>query len=129
MNVAELGGMFSLMVLAHFVFDWLPQPEGWALVKHKDHVIRFIHCFVYSILMTIQFWIITGDNDTFAAIFSVLFISHFIEDTYWFPMWWLKNVRKAKGPAFEGLNLILLIVVDQLVHIVTVLVACIIALH
>jgi len=126
MNIPELGGLFSLMVLAHFVFDWLPQPESWAMVKHKDHAIRFIHSFTYSILMAAQFWIITDNN--FAFVFSVLFISHFIEDTYWFPVWWLKNVRKAKGPMFEGLNLILLIVVDQLVHIATVLVACIIAL-
>lgn len=127
MNIPELGGLFSLMVLAHFVFDWLPQPEGWALVKHKDHAIRFIHSFIYSILMAVQFWIITDNN--FAFVFSVLFISHFAEDTYWFPVWWLKNVRKAKGPMFEGLNLILLIVVDQLVHIATVLAACVIALH
>jgi len=125
----NLGSLFSLMVLSHFVCDWLPQPESWAMVKHKNWAIRFMHSAVYAALMTIVFAALIDMHVLLAwIIFNVLWFAHFVEDTYWFPMWWLTNVRKTTKPPFEGLNLILLIVVDQLVHIAIVLLCCFIVL-
>lgn len=125
---AALGGLFALMTLAHFVFDWLPQPESWAMVKHRDAGVRWLHSLFYALPMAVVIDLLTHSTNAILLAFVVLAVSHFLEDTYWFPVWWLKNVRRAKGPMTEGLNLVLLIVVDQLVHLATLLLACYIAL-
>jgi hypothetical protein len=125
----DIGSLFAIMVLAHFVFDWLPQPESWALVKHEDVFIRVLHSIVYSVPMAVLFGVIIYmDFDRFGYILLLLFIGHVLEDTYWFPVWWLKNVRKTSKSLFEGLNLGLLIVVDQIVHLIVVFACCAIAL-
>jgi hypothetical protein len=127
--VAELGGLFALMTLAHFVYDWVPQREQDAVRKQYDWRVRFAHCFVYSALITITLAFIAGQSVFMSwMIFNWLFITHFVEDTYWLPLWWMKNIRKSAHGPYEGFNLVLVVVIDQTVHLACLLVACYLAL-
>jgi len=124
-----LGALFALMTLAHFVFDWLPQAESWAVVKHREWDVRLLHSLFYSLPMAVLLYMVTDCSiDRMNIALIVLLVSHFFEDTYWFPAWWYRNVRQGKGPMYEGFNLVLVIMVDQIVHLVTLLVACTIAI-
>lgn len=127
--ISQLGGLFAIMTLAHFAFDWLTQREQDAIRKQYDWRVRFFHCFIYSVLMTITFVVITDVHFMWAwLIFQWLFITHFIEDTYWFPLWWMENVRKTKAGVYEGFNAVLVVTADQVVHLACLLVACWLAL-
>lgn len=139
--LAQTGGIFSLLVFWHFVFDWLFQTHDEAMKKSKDHQIRAIHCLIYagSFLPLLMITSLTTSQGILAL--GILFWSHFFIDTYWPVMMWVKHIRKP--PEFQrvtfnpktgvnrkltdneslldfsrtSLGLTLIIVVDQLIHI------------
>jgi hypothetical protein len=144
-NLALAGGIFSILVFIHFIMDWIFQSHKNAVIKHNSPLIRAEHCSIYTIgfvpiLIPMQFelW-------EFGAACIILFLSHFYLDTYHLVYLWAKHIRKppemfelgkyktCKGgqvidyPANnkEGFeifatipnNRILVIVIDQLAHI------------
>jgi hypothetical protein len=133
-TVAKVGGVFALLVLVHFVADWVFQSHDEAMRKPKDNLIRAKHCTVYTLLCTsaISFfgvsWVICLQSA------FILWLSHFLEDTYLPVFVWARYIRKP-GPmntlkdfvafAETPLGKILLIAVDQIVHLVFLVpVAC-----
>ena len=144
-QISEIGGIFALLTFWHFVADWLPQSHAEAMAKSSDSHVRALHCAVYTVLMIIPVCFLIqmqhGQSYHSAILYcifmAILFVSHFYEDTYKPVVWWLKQVRRI--PQFEnaisdhaaimnflehsnGLGYILLITVDQLVHIAFVLI-------
>jgi len=141
--LAQMGGIFALLVFWHFVVDWLFQSHNEAMKKSHDAGARAFHCAVYTLGFVMVMPFFGSSFSTEEAILSIiiLFFSHFIEDTYYPVFLWTKHVRKP--PEFgkivfnqdltEGRQLtdreafiewfgtplgkIIGIVVDQLVHI------------
>jgi hypothetical protein len=127
--IIEASSIFGLLTFIHFFVDWLFQNHSEAMVKHENKYIRAKHCLIYTlgfipILLLLEFSLIK-----FIASILILFISHFIEDTYIPVFLWVKHIRKP--PEFglyrdrfafelfirEPLGKILMIVVDQIIHL------------
>lgn len=134
---ALFGGFFALLVFLHFFADWLFQSHDEAMKKSHDAQVRMIHCFIYTIFFVPVMGVL-GLTLTQAMFCSgLLFWSHFFEDTYVPVMLWVKHVRNPpefRELADDGtrlytdeqafrkwiaspLGMIIMIVVDQLVHI------------
>lgn len=89
------GGLFAILVFWHFFADWIFQSEKEALAKALNWQVRFRHVGVYTTLflplfMYVGFW----DMRTVLAC-AILWVSHFIIDTYWPVMMWAKYLRRA----------------------------------
>lgn len=129
-HLIDTGALFSLLVFWHFVADWLFQSHDEAMKKSKDARIRMFHCLVYTLFFVPIVGFTINDPVIAWSCLGALFLSHFIEDTYYPVLLWAKHVRKP--PEFDGvrsdeeafikwasqpLGKIIAIVVDQLVHI------------
>jgi hypothetical protein len=115
MLLAILGGIYVLLAFWHFPADWLFQSQKEALAKAKDHLVRARHCTVYTLLyvpllLLLRTRVHEGIFDygpnvetmlgyQFWASLAILWVSHFIIDTYWPVMMWAKYLRRA--PQFK----------------------------
>jgi len=145
--LSAAGGLLFLLTFVHFVVDWLFQTHKEAMEKNTSPVVRARHCLIYTagfipimLLMKFNFW-------EFYAGMMILFFSHFIEDTYTPVYLWAKYIRKPsemlelekhkvlsetgdwvmyprddKEGFFEfsktPLGKIIMITVDQIIHII-----------
>lgn len=125
-GLAQVGGIFALLVFVHFVADWLCQSHDEAVAKSQDNRIRARHCLVYSTLCTATIAVMTSHLEILGWSFVILFTSHYFEDTYAPVFLWMRCVRRPPGVvdlntfksyAHTNMGLILLIVTDQLVHL------------
>lgn len=129
--IAQLGGIWAFFLFFHFLFDWVFQSHKEAMNKSaggKQGLFYLTkHCLTYSVLFGGLFYLL-GMRDTDLAIsVGVLFVSHMVEDTYIPVFLWFKWVRRI-GQCVDNpgqfkvwissspLGLILLIGVDQIVH-------------
>lgn len=131
-TLAAMGGIFALLVFWHFVIDWVFQSHDEAMKKSSDASVRAFHCGVYAVGFVPVLSMLQLTPVTAWSCFVLLFVSHFIEDTYYPVMLWAKHIRRA--PEFHDgayasdkeafmawiskpLGTILMIAIDQLVHI------------
>lgn len=130
--LAQVGGVFAVLSFVHFFVDWIFQSHAEAMQKHKNAVIRAKHCLIYATGFVPVFVWLKLSWAHGALLFAVLFLSHFVEDTYLPVFLWAKYVRKpdemksddlAGFVAFSStpLGKILLIAVDQIIHLAFVL--------
>jgi hypothetical protein len=129
-TLAQVGGIFSLLTFAHFVSDWLFQSHQEAMSKSTDGWARARHCMVYTALMIACVSVFSTSGEMLAWSAVLLFGSHFVEDTYAPVYIWVRYVRRPPGVtdlasfkafAQTNLGLMLIIMADQLVHIVFLL--------
>lgn len=139
--IALFGGIFALLVFWHFVADWLTQSHNEAMSKARDKWVRARHCLIYSLNFVPVMYVLKLSHTHMLLCFVILFVSHFIEDTYIPVLLWVKHIRrppefKDRGEHFASradlvaedrrafiafastpLGKVVAIVVDQLVHI------------
>jgi len=137
-NLVKIGGLFALLSFVHFFVDWLFQTHSEAMQKHNNNFIRAKHCLIYTLGFLPVFLMLSLPLGTIVILSSVLFQSHFIEDTYVPVYLWAKYIRKPpemEDGTVEGFNdfinntvlgKILMIAVDQIIHLLFVLVVAII---
>jgi len=98
-------------LLAHFIGDWLLQPDSLALKKKEDHYSCLLHVIIYSLVM---FWPVGG------SLWKILLIAtqHYLFDHYNWLEKWLRltgHYRYVnKGSVMYPLGYI---AADQIVHI------------
>lgn len=137
-ELAQMGGVFALLVFCHFVVDWLFQSHDEAMKKSVDSFVRARHCLIYTFGFVPLLWALKLNLIELSASVVILFVSHFFEDTYYPVMLWVKHVRRP--PEFRDMTIehfprtltdkeafikwfstplgkIIGIVVDQLIHI------------
>lgn len=144
--LALTGGLFAILTFIHFFVDWIFQSHAEAMVKHNNATVRAKHCAIYTLgfipllLLCIYFGALTQFEFIVSVI--ILFVSHFIEDTYLPVYLWAKYIRRppemtepvatwsgeeyitAPNPR-EGfikfvqtpLGKILMIAIDQIIHL------------
>lgn len=134
--VAWVGGVLAVLTLLHFVADWIFQSHDEAMRKSTESLVRARHCLVYtgiiSAVFLFGFHLPVRDVGVYA---TILFLSHYIEDSYLPVYLWAKYIRKApefstqaapgaiteldrfKAFASTVLGKILLIAIDQIIHI------------
>lgn len=128
--LAHVGGIFALLTLVHFAADWIFQSHAEAMIKHKNHRIRAKHCVIYTGLCLATIWPMFRPSGWMLLVMGwILFISHFLEDTYLPVFVWARYIRRpmemeaqatqAEFGAFAStaIGKILLIALDQIVHI------------
>lgn len=133
-TLLQLVVLFVPMVFIHFVSDWIFQSHADAVRKHDHFWIRTKHCAIYT-LFFLLFFLWMGVSLIGVIIASlVLFVSHHIEDTYKIPYLWAKYIRRpvemqaevsGELKAFKGfqaffstpIGTLLVITIDQIVHI------------
>ncbi len=142
-----------VLVLCHFAFDWLYQSHAEAIAKSKDRTVRFWHCCKYAVPFVPVLWALGMNSLRLNVSFAILFVTHYVIDSYVPVMLWAKHLRKApqfdlvirtpfhvhgwhdkeievtfksdvdafKAMAGTPLGLILIIVMDQFLHITCLL--------
>lgn len=140
------GGLFAIMVFIHFAVDWIFQTHSEAMAKHNNWKVRARHCMIYTLgflpLIAFLSWCRVLHHWQYWASLAILFFSHFVEDTYLPVYYWAKFIRKPpemtqpikwvdKDGEHEGINpmegfkqfvqtglgKILMIAIDQIIHI------------
>lgn len=136
MNIEYIGGSFAVLTFFHFVFDWMFQSSKTAINKHKNKLSRAIHCLEYSLLFGLLFHYMNIQH--IALLMLVLFISHYIIDSYYPTYLFFKYIRQpypeypTKLFTFEvmkkyvdtPIGAILMVTVDQLLHLGVLLWIC-----
>ena len=128
--IARMGGILAILGMIHFVIDWVFQSHATAMSKHKDAYVRALHCLLYVTPFVALFGLLHVPPFATANLTGWLWLTHFFEDSYWPVVWWAKHIRRPLE--LEGLaNLrqwfdtplgkILLIAIDQIIHIVCLL--------
>lgn len=142
--LTKVGSIFALAVFWHFIADWVFQSNQEAITKSRDSEVRAWHCIKYTAMMMLPFigMSIMGHWLVACAVGFILFVSHYVIDSYVPVMLWAKYLRKH--PAFNEykyvevrkgeyhkvtddeafmkmastpIGLILIITMDQLFHI------------
>lgn len=83
-----------ILVLTHFGADWLYQSHSEAMLKAKDARVRFFHCIKYTLPFAPVLWWMGLGSMTLVMSLAVLFLSHFVIDTYIPVMLWAKYLRR-----------------------------------
>jgi hypothetical protein len=96
-QLARTGGVFSLLVFIHFASDWLFQSHTEAMAKAKNARIRARHCAVYTLFFLPFLWWTGVSPAWIAGCAVILFVSHFIEDTYAPVYLWMRYIRRPPG--------------------------------
>lgn len=146
-DLAKIGGLFSIFVIFHFIADWVFQTHHEAINKTKNWKIRVRHCTIYTVLMLGALYATCYITALEFLLYGIiLFASHFLEDSYVPVFYWAKYFRQEpelnatknntwsdeeKTPtnnlvnfklfASQPIGLILLIVIDQIIHLLFLL--------
>jgi hypothetical protein len=150
------GGLLSLLILNHFIVDWIFQTHKEAMVKHNHAWIRAKHCLIYTAGFLPLLYLVHLSPLAILISVNVLFWSHFYLDTYHLVFLWAKYIRRPpemfealKETGIDGyitvippdpkkgfvqfvqtpLGKILMIAIDQISHIVCLLPIVIMALQ
>jgi hypothetical protein len=129
------GGLFAILAFIHFFVDFIFQSHSEAMIKHNNAKVRAKHCLIYTLgflplIITLVYWNAYTQMEAFIAM-NVLFWSHYLEDTYLLIVLWAKYIRRppqmTDNPTdmLKGfkefidttLGKILMIVLDQVVHL------------
>ena len=88
------GGLFFLLTFNHFVVDWLFQTHKEAMEKPVNNLVRARHCLIYTVGF-LPLLLLLGLNffELYLSLI-ILFLSHFVIDTYVPVYLWVKYVRK-----------------------------------
>lgn len=94
-QVASLGGLLFMLAFLHFVVDWGFQTHLEAMTKAINWKVRARHCTVYTVglvaflLLALDIpWVDLGKSAL------ILWVSHFLIDTYLPVYLWAKYIRK-----------------------------------
>lgn len=127
------GGLLAALCFIHFFVDWIFQSHTEAMAKHANAKIRAKHCAIYTagFVPMLGFFLYLRELTIFEflASLTILFVSHFCEDTYYPVFLWAKHIRKPSEMACEDqkegfkrfietpIGKILMITIDQIIHI------------
>jgi hypothetical protein len=93
-QISRSGGLLAMLVLVHFVVDWIFQTHAEAMAKHNNAAVRARHCAIYSLGFVPILLYLGFEGWKIVAAGLILFWSHFIEDTYWPVVLWAKYIRR-----------------------------------
>lgn len=93
-RIALAGGLFAIFTFVHFFVDWIFQTHAEAMAKHNNAKVRARHCLIYTIGFVPLMLLLKFTMWEFVIGINILFWSHFIEDTYLPVYLWAKYIRK-----------------------------------
>jgi hypothetical protein len=94
LEIALMGGLFSVLAFIHFFVDWIAQSHSEAMVKHEDSWVRAKHCLIYMAGFMPLFMFCHFGLLEWCVALGLLFGSHFYFDTYHLVYLWAKYIRR-----------------------------------
>jgi hypothetical protein len=95
---ALAGGLFSALTFIHFFVDWICQTHAEAMAKHNNAKVRARHCLIYTLgfvpLLLTFTYVGALTLLELSICLLILFVSHFIEDTYLPVVYWTLYARR-----------------------------------
>jgi len=127
-TLSTAGGLFAFLTFVHFFVDWGLPTHSEAMHKHKSWKWRARHCLLYTVGFLPAMLLMNYTAWDFVIGILVLFVSHFVEDSYTPVYLWAKHIRRIPAvqeegvPAFklmfeQPLGVVLCIGIDQLIHL------------
>lgn len=127
-DIGTAGGLFALFTFNHFLVDWVFQTHDEAMKKSTSWLWRARHCLVYTVGFLPLLWLLGMSPVRVVLGCLVLFVSHFVEDTYLPVFWWAKHIRRMPEVRQDGidgfksqfrtpLGVVLFISIDQIIHL------------
>ena len=124
--LATAGGLFFFLTFCHFVADWVFQSHEVAMNKHEDRLARLFHVACYLCCMYFPFALVLDWRFEFFLIsMAATGATHYIGDSHWPVLLWARLIRRIPEEQYttkEPLTLILCLVIDQLWHLLFLLV-------
>lgn len=110
--------MLFLVVLIHYIADFIFQDEKWANNKSKDNKSLFTHTFTYSIITLIGWNLLFDGLSTFnqVFVFSITFIFHTTTDYFTSRIVSRKFFHKELGSPIPNFGAFSMIGIDQVLH-------------
>lgn len=100
----------AILVLIHFVSDFLLQPGSWAVKKLKFFKPLLFHCVQYTVPFLVAFYFL-GINMIWGLL---IFGSHLAIDNKKFLIWWNRVVKRDDVPEW------VIMVQDQVLHLIII---------
>lgn len=92
---AAAGGLFAMLSFVHFFGDWLFQSQYEATHKSKNTGVRARHCTIYAAFFLPVLLFLGVSNSVLVASLAILWVSHFVIDTYIPTVLWAKYLRRV----------------------------------
>lgn len=119
-----MGDLYLLIILGHFVGDYLLQPLWMAIVKSENSIMGYTTCTLHCLIYTLAVTAISG-TIALPEVWLLVFFSHFFIDKWSLAQSWLnliggRNVMKDAevgnmvGVAFSA---VVYTVTDNILHI------------
>lgn len=108
--------IFSILLIGHFVGDFLIQTDWMARYKAKHWVPLLVHSSVYTIVIGLSA-LLEGGLSYLGIL--VVFIGHLILDRGSFVRFWVLRIQTATKPNQQWLS----IITDQTFHIILLAIA------
>lgn len=108
--------VFLMIIICHWIFDFIFQAEEWALGKSKSLKPLLKHTFTYGILWNIPVYIFTGDIIGTLIFSLITFVAHTITDYFTSKAVSKKFANKELGGPIPNLGAFTYIGFDQVLH-------------
>lgn len=108
--------VFLLVVLVHWIADFIFQDERWALGESKNLIPLLSHTCVYSLIWLIPVWLFTNDFSGAFMFMFITFISHTTTDYFTSKVVSKKFADKHMGGPIPNLGAFTTIGFDQVLH-------------
>jgi Protein of unknown function (DUF3307) len=109
--------VFIILYIAHKIADYLFQTDNQALNKTKKWTPLLTHCAIYTIILTLLPYLITGFISWLAIV--VIFTSHVVIDNGEFLKFWARKVKRMDDPEAPNVKLAMF-ELDQAFHYIII---------
>lgn len=108
--------IFNILLIGHFVGDFLFQTDWMARYKAKRWIPLLTHSSIYTVVIFL-FALVEGGLSYLAIL--VVFIGHLILDRGFFVKFWVIHIQTATKPNQQWLS----VITDQTFHIILLAIA------
>ena len=105
-----------LIVLFHFIADFIFQAEEWAVNKSKSNSALFRHVAMYTIIWSMLGLFIFADPFKYLAFLVITFVAHFITDYFTSRIVSKKFANNEYGSPIPNFGAFTVIGFDQVLH-------------
>jgi len=107
-----------ILVIIHFVADFVFQSESWAINKSKDNLALTTHVAVYSVIIGIGLLAYPANfhNYNILLFCTITFFAHFITDYYTSRLVSQKRKQENFGGDVPNFGMFTIIGFDQVLH-------------
>lgn len=108
--------IFILIIVIHWIADFIFQSEKWAINKSKSNKILLYHCLTYSLIWFFPIFFISDSILGTLAFVEITFVFHYVTDYVTSRIVSRKFKRGDHGSPIPNFGAFSIIGLDQLLH-------------